>query len=667
MRMNRAWALAAGMPWRKFLTLSAVLGLAGLSGCWWGKNSVQNKIQGRSQVGEDPVVELDASTTIGQKSAVGNTELIPVSGVGLVYGLPGTGSAATPGGWRIMLENNLKKQGFTNLKELLDDPGKTTSLVLVSALIPPGARKSDPVDVQITLPDESKTTSLKGGKLLACDLYTSDTTGNLRSMLRDGKATAPNGDLRLGDRWATAEGPVLAGQFVPTNGRNPQVETDADGQPVFKAGRIWGGAKVVRSRPYFVLLNPGDQNVRTAYNIAERLNSTFHATAEPNLKVADAKSRELILVNVPYAYRNNHYRFLLVARQVPILPPRADGIYPRKLEEELLDPATALSAAVKLEALGTPSMRSLRVGLESTSPWVRFAAAEALAYLGQTDGANELARLAEDHPALRAPALKALAAMDDAACTDRLADLMTGGDPVLRYGAFIALRLADENNAAARGVFVNNSFWLHRVAPGGPGLVHLTADRRCEVVVFGDNVKLRGPFTLPVGSEFTVHVPAAGGEATVTRIVRVRGDLEERKLACKTTDLTAVLATIGKLGGGYGEAVELIRRADRAQVLTAPVLVDAIPAELSIRQLAEFATMDPTLTRANVAIARAGVVRPDLDANGFDLPPPRPDPAAQVAPPPPRPPLNREPGRIFGPKRHDAPAIDPGAVPAGGP
>src|SRR5262249_22218017 len=163
--------------------------------------------------------------------------------------------------------------------------------------------------------------------------------------------------------------------------------------------------------------------------IAERLNTTFHATSEPNLKVGDAKTRELILANVPYAYRHNHYRFLLVARQVPILPTPVDSTYRRKLEDALLDPTTTLFAAVKLEALGAGSTRSLRVGLESTSPWVQFAAAEALTYLGQTNGAPVLARLAEDHPALRASALKALASMDDAMCTDRLAELLSANDP----------------------------------------------------------------------------------------------------------------------------------------------------------------------------------------------------------------------------------------------
>jgi flagellar basal body P-ring protein FlgI len=648
--MNRAWLLTAG------LVAGVVLASTGCH------NTDKTKVQGRSQVGEDSSTEFDASTTIGQKTSVGNTEPIAVSGVGLVYGLPGTGSSATPGGWRMMLEHQLKKKGYS-IKELLDNPNKTTSLVLVSALIPPGARKGDPIDVQITLPDESKTTSLKGGELLECNLYNTDTTGNIKSVVHDGRPTGPSGDLKLGDIWATASGPLVAGMFVPTSGKQVQVETDADGQPVFKVGRIWGGGKVTRNRPYFILMNPGDQNARMAAVVAERLNSTFHATSEPNLKVADAKSRELILVNVPAAYRNNHYRFLLVARQVPILTPRAGSASSRKLEEELLDPATALVAAIKLEGLGTASMQTLRVGLESPSPWVRFAAAEALTYLGQTDGAAELARLSEDHPALRAPCLKALATMDDAASTDRLADLMANPDPVLRYGGFLALRLADENAVPVRGQLVNHSFWLHSVATGSTGMVHLTTDRRCEVVLFGDNIKLRGPFILPIGGEFTISLPADGEEVAITRIVKAKGDLVEKKLT-SPSDLQSVLLTVGRLGGGYNEAVELIRRADRARVLTASVVIDAIPPELNIRQLALFARQDPALVKANSEVVRAGVVRPGVDADGFDLPPQETDTAAQAPPPPPRPPLNREPGRIFGPKRHDAP-VDPGLAPAG--
>jgi hypothetical protein len=567
-----------------------------------------------------------------------------------------------------MLENNLKKQNQENVKRLLDDPNKTTSLVLVSALIPPGARRGDLVDIQITLPEESKTVSLKGGTLFPCDLYNTETTGNIQALLHEGRPAGPSGDLKLGDVWARAEGQLIAGAFIPTEGKTSvdakaALETDADGQPVFKMGRIWGGGKIARSRPYFILMNPGDQNSRMAYNVAERLNTTFHATIEPNLKVADAKSKELIVANVPAAYRYNHYRFLLVARQVPILPAGGDVAAHRRLEEDLLDPRTTLVAAIKLEALGGNSMRTLRVGLESLSPWVRFASAEALTYLGQTDGAAELARLALDHPALRAPCLKALASMDDAACTDRLAELMNAPDPMLRYGAFLALRLADESASAVRGQMVNKSYWLHSVALGSPGMIHLTTNRRCEIVLFGDNIKFRGPFTLPIGSDFTITVPAQGDEATITHIVKTKSDLVERKETCKT-DVLATLLAIGRMGGGYDEAVELIRRADRAQVLSCPVVLDAISPELNIRQLAQFAAQDPALIKANLEVVHAGMVRPGLDADGFELPQLDPDPATVIAPPTPRQPLNRDHGSLF--RRHDPTVTETNMVPAGG-
>jgi hypothetical protein len=630
-----------------------------LTGCQNVWKSPGQKVQSRSQMSDDPTLELDDSTTIGSKSMVGNTEPIAVSGVGLVSNLPGTGSSAPPGSWRTMLEHSLKKQGVTNVREFLDDPHKRTSLVLVSALIPPGARKGELIDVEVTVPEDSKTTSLKGGYLHHCELYTYDTTGNLRAMIREGKRVAPSGDLKLGDVWAVASGELLAGQFVPqrADGSKVEVETDAEGRPLYRSARIWGGARVTRSRPYHILLNPADQNPRMAAIVAERLNATFHSVTDASQKVADAKTRELILVHVPYAYRNNHYRFLLVARHVPLLPTPANSLYRRRLEDELLDPATTLTAAIKLEALGMTSARALRVGLESTSPWVRFAAAEALAYLGQSDGAAELARLAEEHPALRAPALKALAALDDAAAADRLVELMGRTDPHLRYGAFLALRLADDQHAAVRGIPIHRSYHLHLVAPNSPGMVHLTSQRRAEIVVFGDDVWLRGPFTLPIGSDYTLKVPASGA-ATLTRIVKVKEEWVERQASCPP-DVGSVLLALGQLGGGYAEAIELIRRADTAGVLSAAVLVDAIPLELNVRQLAHFARHDPSLRRADAEVARLGVAAQAVENANLALPTAEPDPATQPPPPPPRPPLNREPGRLFGPKRHEPPPAPP--------
>jgi len=630
-------------------------------------DSKQATPQNRGQIGGDDALEADAFATVGGKTLPDNMGPVVVSGVGLVYKLPpGSGSFAPPGSWRQMLEASLKTQGFTHLKELLDDPNKTTSLVLVSAIIPPGARKGEAIDVQISLPEESTTKSLKGGVLLACELRDFDTTGNLRSMVKDGRATTPEGGLVLGSVWAKAEGPIVAGALVADSTPRPADDAAEANRrcvaepeaPSLRAGRIWGGAKVTQPRPYYFMMQPGDQSIRMAATVAERLNSTFHGNGDPSLRVAEAKTRELVVVTVPYAYRHNHHRFLLVARQVPINPISSDSVYRRKLEEELHDPATAITAAIKLEALGANARQALRVALNNaTSPWVRFAAAESLCYLGHTDGAAELAKLAEDHPALRAQCLKALASSDDAAFTDRLAELMASSDPALRYGAFIALRLANESSSAVSGHLLNQSLWLHRVAPGSPGLIHLTSDRRAEIVLFGDGVRFTGPFTLPIGPDYTASMTATDPEVKLTRIVSGLRGTEVKEVKC-AADASTVLVTLSKLGGGYSEAVELLKRADTAQRLTAGLAVDAQPRQFSAQQLAVFAKNDPSLIRANVEVTRVGSVRTDLEEFGVDFATENDGEAKPEAPA--RQPLSQRPGRIFGPKHmNEAPVGEP--------
>jgi hypothetical protein len=183
-------------------------------------------------------------------------------------------------------------------------------------------------------------------------------------------------------------------------------------------------------------------------------------------------------------------------------------------------------------------------------------------------------------------------------------------------------------------------------------MVHLTSGRRAEIVLFGDDVLFRGPFTLPIGTEYTVKVPASGS-ATLTRIVKVKDEWVERQVNC-SADVGSVLIALGQMGGGYAEAVELIRRADAAGVLSSSVLVDAIPLELNLRQLAYFARHDPSLRKADAEVSRLGVSRPSVENADLTLPTPDADSTPPPTPPP-RPPLNREPGRLFGPKRQEPP------------
>ena len=137
--------------------------------------------------------------TIRDVASFANTDPIQVSGVGLVVGLEGTGGDPPPGGYRDMLVNELRKRGVENVKEVLASPNN--AMVLVTARIPAGGRKGDPLDVDVLIPPGSKATSLRGGYLKDCPLYNFETSKNLSP-----NSTGPNRALQ-GHPVGRAEGP----------------------------------------------------------------------------------------------------------------------------------------------------------------------------------------------------------------------------------------------------------------------------------------------------------------------------------------------------------------------------------------------------------------------------------------------------------------------------
>lgn len=616
----------------------------------------------RAQVADDP--EKDALATVGSKTSVGNFDAIPVSGVGIVFNLKGTGSSPAPDEWRKMLENSLRKRKLssTEVKNILDDPTKSTSLVMVSAVIPRGASNGDKLDVMITLPQGSKTTSLAGGVLDLCDLTNYELAGNARealaaSGLPTGKVPLAGANtLLMGSRLAMAQGPLVAGAMVTAPNKETATE-DAETAEYkmaqnLRVARIWDGATCLLDRPYYFMLNDSAPQPRLAMLIASRLNTVFHGTGDRGNKVAEAKAngRPMIMVNVPPAYRLNHDRFLLVARQVPLTPVSTSDPQFQILSRELAQPDKAITAALKLEALGVESTDALRVGLESNSPWVRFAAAQSLAYLGKADPtvAKELGHLAESHPALRSHALLALASQDDAPCLDQLAELMRRGDANLRYGAFTALRSADENHEAVRGRQMANSYWMHTVASESQSLVHLSTDRRNEIVLFGENHKVRGPFSLALGKEFTVTCDGDSQQVSINRVFIHNGEPTEKE-GKYPADLSIMLKGLAELGGGYMEAIDLIRNLNNVKSLETDLAIDCNPRGLPIQKLVLLAQTDATMQRANreVMDAMNGNTDSGIVQASYDLP----SDADAVKAQPPAPieplPLNRNPGSLF--------------------
>jgi hypothetical protein len=522
--------------------------------------------QTRGQKEEEPEHDRYHMATVGEKTTVGGSQPLPISGVGLVVGLAGTGGEAPPDSFRAMLEKELQVERVRNIKEVLRSPNN--ALVLVSALIPAGARKGDPIDVEVTLPRGSKATSLRGGKLLPCKLMNYDFAENYSD-------TASG--MMKGHTLAHAEGSVLVSAG------------DQDGEEGQRQGRIWNGARCVTDQPLLLLTNSDQQSGRMTALIAERINETFmpgiRGSDAANSSIAFPREAMAVALRVPAQYRLNIPRFLRVVRLMPLEQrgdsPRKQGqSYQQQLAEDLLDPAHTVTAALRLEALGSSSIPHLKKGLQSSHPLVRFCSAEALLYLGSTAGADEAARAVLDQPLLRAFGLTALASLDEAVCQIKLGEvLVQARDDETRYGAFRALRELDDHNPGVRGELLSESFWLHEAAPNTPPMVHVCTLRRAEIVLFGEQPFLRPPFALMAG-EFTVTALEGDTHCMVSHVAR--GTANRRESSLKLGD---VLRTMAELGGMYPEAIELLRQADRSEALTCRVRFDAMPQAVSAEEL----------------------------------------------------------------------------------
>jgi hypothetical protein len=575
---------------KRWIAMLGVLAL-GFTGCV--------SPQTRAQSADETEREKDlAVRSIGDVTEVANANKIQVSGIGLVTGLDGTGHSPK-GIYRSMLEQQLRKDKVENIKALLDSPN--SCLVLVTAFLPPGCRRGDVLDVEVTLPPGSKATSLKGGYLQDCYLRDYDLKKNVSPTY-----TGSDG-LLTGIVRAHARGPLLVGIGSP------------DEAAQLRQARIWGGGISNFERPFYLTMKNDSKSSRIASAVAEKLNLQFQddlrlqrmiqqhqrlvildeVTQQLNQKqeqglaqgeMAKAINKEMINLRVPYTYRYNAERYLRVARLIPLYEePDHKGKYRSRLQKMLLDPSDTLGifrAALRLEALGKESIPALKRGLESDHYLVRFASAEALAYLESTTGVDELARLAEEQPNLRLYCMIALSSLDEGICRTKLSEMLTKDDAALRCGAFRSLRLLDESpQRLARdlgGEMLGDSFWLHQVAPKSTRLVFFAMAKKAEIVLFGENIQLT-PVKVMAGNEFAVTVEQGDDCCTISRITVQNG---VKRAQC-TLALDDVLRTMAKLGAGYPEAVDLLRKLDDRQALNCPVAANTLPAQVTLEELAE--------------------------------------------------------------------------------
>jgi flagellar basal body P-ring protein FlgI len=501
------------------------------------------------------VDEYDARAKVplvGELTQVVGGHWILLEGAGLVVDLNGTGEDPPPSEARHAVLEDLKRRGVPNPNKILKMPGVT--VVIVTGYVPALIRKGDHFDLEVRLPDGSKVKSLNGGRLMPTWL---------REHLHD-----QSGSDHTSHQFAMAEGPIL----VSSSHKNV-----ADQAGVLRRGRIVaGGTWKWEDRDLDMYLRNDLRSERNAVRVANAIGRRFfdYDRHGQRIPLAEAKTDQKIKLKVMPKYRDNYPRYLEVVRKIAFRESDvARAVRIRALKWDLLEPESAAQAALKLEAIGEQSVPTLKIGLKSKDPQVRFHSAEALAYLADASGLQALFEAARDQYAFRIFALAAMAALDDPEVHVKLRDLLDLESPETRYGAFRALTTLDKNDPFVRGEKLGSQFTLHPLATDGPPMVHITNCKKAEVVLFGANQALKMPLFARAGNNIIVSGAPGASHVTVSRFEV--GQEDRRKKV--STSLQEVIRAMTEFGATFPDVAQFLTEVDHQQNLAGHLEIDALP------------------------------------------------------------------------------------------
>jgi len=501
----------------------------------------------RSQSPEiEALAHLEESTKfVGDYTAPWGLGLKRIERPALVTGLADTGSDPPPGPQRSTLVADMQARGVVEPNRLL--ASSSTSLVWIHGHLPPGCRKGDRFDVFIDVPPNHDTASLAGGWLMETRLAEMAVIGNT---------------IRDGHELGVAKGPLLV---------DPVSNGTLDSKARLRA-RLPGGGVALTDRELGLVIAPEHRSFAMSKRLGDWINRRFHAVIRGAKRgVATPKTDRYIHLEVPPIYRHDLARYVRVVQAVAVIePPEGRHARLQLLARQLADPVTAPAAAVRLEAIGKDAIPLLRKGLESKDAEVRFAAAEALAYLGESVAASHLAEAASNLRPARSAALAALGVLDDANGIDALQGLLASSSAETRYGAFRALRRIDPSMPLVKGERLGDACGLHIVDVGGPTLVHATRSQRPEIVLFGTDHPIARGLRAEAGRWIVVVV-----DGPQARVSRFEPGVSDREVTVPA-DVAAVIRGIIELGGGYPDAIQFLQQAAAGRFLASRLAFDAV-------------------------------------------------------------------------------------------
>ena len=547
--MKKQFSLSQKPQRRNILAGIAAVSVAGIIGATGCNRFIK---RGQSPDDESDLTQfVDKSPTgpkyISETCGMWGMDYAEIEGIGLVMNLDGTGSPAKPGAYREHLADELKthKDKIENSRELFES--KNTEMVIVRGYVPPGATKGSNFDVEIQMVPNMDGTSLDDGVLF-------------RTRLRR-LAQFKGRRLREGLVVGLSEGSVLVDSVFEA--RN-DISNDLHGW-------ILGGGETLKDRPLGLSLRTENHGPKTTTHISNAVNSRFTTLTENGREgIAKQKNFKTVNIKLPNVYRHNVRRFSEVMANIrynETAQQRVDRL--AELGKQMTNPATCAKAALRLEAIGREAVPTLTRSLTNPDLELRFRAAEALTYCGQSEGLVILKEVAETEPAFRWHAMSALSASEDSDAAQYLEELMQSKSAETRYGAFRALYTRSPEHPLVYGRKYPD-FFLHSVPVESSPMVHFSRSKRPEVVVFGD-ASVSDDF-LYVETGTTIRSAGTGK----LKLIHYSKEHGREETTC-STQIKDLIETLAMHDFSYGSILKIFRKSRQDKTLDARLVVNAVP------------------------------------------------------------------------------------------
>ncbi len=513
--------------------------------------------------------------TILQYSDLINTEPMRVSGYGLVVNLSGTGDTFAPRNVLRYMRSEMEKHGFGNPNLngyekmnpdlVLNDPLKRTAIVRVDAYLPAGAKKNQPIDVQVSALENNNTTSLHRGIL-----YSADMSQRGADPLSPGAASV--------NPQARASGQIVVNPVAALS-ENP---TDAQ-KLSLKYGLIMGRGVCMVDRPMVIRLRAPEK--RMARIIEQRIQERFQAATVVSTyqgsRVAAAHDDSDIYIYIPQNLEIDAEHFGALVTHLYLSPSNDFAMLKARelvqIAQKDREKAPLLDISYCWEGLGKSALQEIRVLYSNDSADVAYAAARAGAYLGDITAHEALMQMArnKDNPFQ----VNAVRVLGEVPRTSRISallhELIDTDQNLLRIEAYKAMIATNDGSILSEPI--QNKYVLDIVASKGPPLVYASRSGIPRIAVIGGKTQLKSQITfLSMGGKFSI---SSSPERRGLQLY-YRGEETMPSVSMQSqSDLPILIARLGGKGpdqeGGrfdfsYGDIVGLLSQFTEQKLIVSP-------------------------------------------------------------------------------------------------